>query len=214
MRTIIRKGTYKKCERCETPVYIEPHLIGKKRFCSILCLNRTNAEKNIGRIASDETKNRISVALKGKSRGGITMVDRVCKVCLIEFKTRKSYVDRGNGIFCSVACRGKWIKGKPFSPTHLANISGPNASNWQGGLTSQNQIIRHRKEYSQWRKAVYTRDGYTCVECRKVGGTLNAHHIKPFSLYPELRHELSNGVTLCLECHVKTDTFGSKIKQK
>ena len=35
------------------------------------------------------------------------------------------------------------------------------------------------------------------------GSKLNADHIKPFSLYPELRLIVENGRTLCVDCHKK-----------
>ena len=60
---------------------------------------------------------------------------------------------------------------------------------------------RHTPEYIRWRTEVFERDKYTCAICGQVGGELNAHHIRPFKDYPELRLSLNNGVTLCKECH-------------
>ena len=62
---------------------------------------------------------------------------------------------------------------------------------------------RQSKDYQEWRKAVFERDDYTCQKCSKRGGTINAHHIKSFKDFPDLQTELSNGVTLCDECHRK-----------
>jgi hypothetical protein len=50
--------------------------------------------------------------------------------------------------------------------------------------------------------------------CGQIGGKLNVDHIKPFSLFPELRFDIKNGRTLCLLCHTKTDTFGPKSRDK
>lgn len=60
---------------------------------------------------------------------------------------------------------------------------------------------RRSPEYSKWRKEVFIRDEYTCQNCKMVGGELNAHHIKPFSDFPELRYDVNNGITLCKKCH-------------
>jgi 5-methylcytosine-specific restriction endonuclease McrA len=83
---------------------------------------------------------------------------------------------------------------------------------WRGGVSTQNNIIRHSTEYKLWRKAVFERDNYTCIWCGQRGVKLNADHIKPFSLYPELRFAIDNGRTLCEDCHKKTNTYGNKIK--
>ena len=51
-------------------------------------------------------------------------------------------------------------------------------------------------------KVLY-RDRFTCTVCKyrsKGNGDIRVDHVKPFSLYPELRFEIKNGRTLCLEC--------------
>jgi len=73
--------------------------------------------------------------------------------------------------------------------------------------------LRHRDKHGsaadrEWREKVFERDDWTCQACGKRGGRLQAHHIKPFKEYPDLRHSLSNGQTLCIACHRKTETYG------
>ena len=110
--------------------------------------------------------------------------------------------------------------GMKLSKEHRANIGksvprGKNHWSWQGGKTSEQEKIRKSIDYKLWREAVFARDDYTCQECGKRGGRLNADHIKPFSLYPELRLDINNGRTLCVDCHKKTDTYlkGPLVKQ-
>lgn len=66
-----------------------------------------------------------------------------------------------------------------------------------------NKDYRKSKEYQEWRTRVFERDKYTCAICGKVGGSLEAHHIKPFAKYEDVRFDVDNGVTLCKECHKK-----------
>ena len=72
-----------------------------------------------------------------------------------------------------------------------------------GGVSTKDMLVRASGEYVAWRKGVFERDNYTCQNCGARGGKLEAHHIKSFAKYPELRLELSNGVTLCKSYHRK-----------
>lgn len=71
---------------------------------------------------------------------------------------------------------------------------------------------RLKHESIEWRKEVFKRDNYTCQICGNRGGKLNADHILPYSLFEELRESLSNGRTLCKDCHKKTNTYGNKLQ--
>lgn len=106
-----------------------------------------------------------------------------------------------------------WSKGKHFTLEHRRQLGARGEKHhwWKGGITELNKKIRTSLDYRIWRQAVFTRDDYTCQGCGHRGGELNADHIKPFSLFPESRFELSNGRTLCKPCHFATSTFGSKL---
>jgi len=80
---------------------------------------------------------------------------------------------------------------------------------WKGGISSLRARIYVCSEYKKWRESVFRRDNYTCQDCGKVGNKLNAHHIKPFSLFPKLRLVVCNGRTLCIKCHKITPTYGN-----
>src|SRR5919197_6687562 len=79
---------------------------------------------------------------------------------------------------------------------------GADHYNWKGGRPWE----RFRDpRYLEWRAAVLERDGYRCQrcgrQCKKYERGLAAHHIKPYAEYPELRYEITNGMTLCRQCH-------------
>ena len=112
-----------------------------------------------------------------------------------------------------------WNKGKvgiknPYLAEYNRAHQGSKHWRWKGGITPWYLKIRLSKAYKDWRKAVYERDGYACVLCdtKGTGRNLNADHIKPFVSYPELRLDVKNGRTLCIDCHRKTDTYGGRTR--
>lgn len=121
---------------------------------------------------------------------------------------KKNYADMMAKIHTPIANKKKSL-----------NQMGEKHWNWQGGKTPEKMKLRNAREVKVWRKAVWERDNYTCQECGARSGKgkvvwLNADHIKPWSQFPELRHDISNGRTLCLDCHRKTPTFGGRTKIK
>jgi 5-methylcytosine-specific restriction endonuclease McrA len=84
---------------------------------------------------------------------------------------------------------------------------------WKGGVTEGNAKIRKSFEMSEWRRKVFERDNYTCRECGIYGKYLEAHHIKSFANHPELRFDVENGLTVCLDCHCKIDKFRKRTKK-
>ncbi len=60
---------------------------------------------------------------------------------------------------------------------------------------------RNSKQYMEWKARVNVRDNFICQECGKEGR--ETHHKKSWKDFPKLRFEISNGITLCLDCHKK-----------
>jgi len=76
------------------------------------------------------------------------------------------------------------------------------------------QIPEHIKNKTESRR---NGENFICVKCgfRSQKGKyipIQAHHIKSFSKYPELRFELSNAETLCKDCHKKTENHAKHKK--
>lgn len=79
---------------------------------------------------------------------------------------------------------------------------GEECHSYKDGKLSERRDQRFSMQYKRWRFDVFSRDNFTCQRCGDArGGNLHAHHIKPFADYPELRFDISNGVTLCEVCH-------------
>jgi hypothetical protein len=73
-----------------------------------------------------------------------------------------------------------------------------------------------QKKRSVWfRREVLKRDKNVCQKCLKKerkNRPVVAHHIKTVKDYPELRFEISNGLTICVPCHAIIHNYKKKKK--
>ncbi len=101
-------------------------------------------------------------------------------------------------------CRSCSKKGSKGPTGHTQSLEHrKNKSLSSGG----NGDLEHRKfpGLQRWTRLVKERDGHCCAECSFQGikgdGIMEAHHVIPKALHPELATEVFNGVTLCKPCH-------------
>jgi len=139
------------------------------------------------------------------------------KPCARKGSPNKNVFKKGDGSW-NKGLNISGMSGKKMTQEHKHKIgeanSGEKSYLWKGGITSENYRARRSAKYNDWRKFVFERDNYTCQDCgsKSIKGNrvmLNAHHIKPFSEYTELRTEVDNGQTLCEECHRKVHSFNT-----
>ena len=85
----------------------------------------------------------------------------------------------------------------------MYGITGELHHNWNPNKTMEDRKkTRKLTKYGSWRTAVFKRDKYTCQKCLDDrGGNLVAHHINGYNWDEKSRTEVSNGVTLCEDCH-------------
>lgn len=125
----------------------------------------------------------------------------ICRVCANSYYQPPSQVKWRGSSFCSRKCMGI-NRGR--------EQVGENNPSWKGGVSTENHRVRQSKPFKDWRKSVFERDNYTCQDCGVRGGYLEPHHIKQFAVFPELRFDINNGKTLCIDCHKKTPSWGRK----
>ena len=188
VKKVLRESRGKQVFLKESFEKISKSLIGNKRALGNK-FSLTNEQKqaislrNSGLVRTEECKKKISLSKKGSPS------PMLGKRHSDETKRKLSVARLGKPNF---------------------KLRGENSPNWKGGISSENLKIRQSIDYKQWRRRVYERDKYTCQICGQIGGILNADHIKSFSKYPDLRLELTNGRTLCKDCHKNTPNYGRK----
>lgn len=104
---------------------------------------------------------------------------------------------------------------------------GNKSNNWKGGITILHRAIRNTAKYKAWRKSILELDVYACRECGKKAKVLHVDHIIPFAWIISVNSiktideakecsflwNKENGRTLCIGCHMNTDSWGFKTRR-
>jgi 5-methylcytosine-specific restriction endonuclease McrA len=182
----------KACPICNNDFTISPSRVGKRHTCSNKCRNIYKHFAYLNGVDGGFFKPGHSCSNSGRTH------------------FHKGHKPSDLSIIKAREAWNKKYKGKP-----KPERQGANCHLWKGGITPINHAIRTSICFVNWRREVFERDNYTCQDCGARNGdgkthTLHAHHIKPFSKYPKLRFEVSNGKTLCKNCHIKGEHHGKR----
>lgn len=198
------------------------------KYCSKECSNAFRSGKpscspqttfKVGQVVPVPFESRRRGKENNKWKGGDLKL--ICRVCGTGYEVDRY---RTNSKTCSVLCRQVWQclpeNRLAMSVIHRKRVN-LGLHNLYRGISQLKDIIRHCAEYKIWRDSVFQNDNYSCQNCG-FRGTLNADHIKSFAVIliensvktfddaincSEL-WDVSNGRTLCLPCHKKTESYG------
>ena len=186
--------------------------------CRFICRCDCGKEKEIapGSILKDETKYRVVRScgclrkesygkilkdITGRRFGRLVVIGRnklrynhwSCKCdCGVEKSVFRGHLMDGLTKSCGcMKVNGDWIK------------RGPQNALWKSEMSMVDRIRnkRHFGLKAGWRREVLNRDDHACRKCGTKTGKLQAHHIESWVSCPERRNDVSNGGTLCFDCH-------------
>lgn len=140
--------------------------------------------------------------LTGRKFGRLTVISRAPDL--------KKWSPRWN---CSCTCGGATISGSHCllsgHSTSCGCINreriGAKSPRWDPKLSQEERDRRRHgtptnKLFAAVAQQIRTRDRATCLVCGAPNST-HVHHLEPWALYPDLRYNPANLVTLCKECH-------------
>jgi hypothetical protein len=227
MKTLIKKcivcgNEFAKPYTCGIPEW------GRRKFCSRSCINkgRTPPNKYL-KPKKCLNCNKLFQPREKKTKYCCGKCARAKQIF-----TPDIYRKRADTLIKTNNERRKIYGGSSKPPEELQRMSesrrGSKSHFWKGGISKLNYHIRRIAKYVQWRTECFIRDNFTCQNCGKHGGRLQVHHKKSFELIlkennittieqaincPEL-WDIDNGITLCIHCHIQTDTYAKNLKVK
>ncbi len=190
------------CRQCGALMLVKRCLLGRKKFCSRVCLGRaTIALKMAHRRKAESnsswfTSSQVRGAANANWRAPIIFT---CVQCRQPFGLKPYEVERRTlhcgyaPRFCSRACH----------LDHRRAHHGPASQYWRGG-----NMNYRGPGWRVVRLAIIDRQQGQCADCGAILGTrLHVHHRRRFKTYhtPAEANHPANLVGLCRTCHGKAD---------
>lgn len=176
---------------------------------------RKISQSQIGKKLSKETRKKISEAFKGPrhplwgKRHTEETKNKMRDTKINQYRNNSELIIR-----ISNSVKKLWQ-----DPEYRKEHTGPNHHWWKGGITKREETLAHalRVELRNWAKKVLERGNYTCQRCgirSEEKRIMQVHHIKSVLEYPSLVLDIANGITLCKNCHRKTESYGRKLRKQ
>ncbi|WP_050804691.1 helix-turn-helix domain-containing protein [Sporosarcina newyorkensis] len=157
-------------------------------------------KRNANQFCSHECYSVWKKTISGEEHPLYDRIEHVCEQCGGEFLTHPYRLERSEKLFCSKECHNDWM---------YENQQGENNPNWKGGTTKWPERGSSRRDYRELRDEIFERDKHMCTDCGSKNN-LEIHHIKQWSLYPELWFDRDNCRTLCTTCHIEADKIDNE----
>ncbi len=151
---------------------------------------------------------------------GKTVYRKICLFCKNGYIA--NYKNHLKSKFCSLSCSAKnrpKVKGFKQSERQkqmMRDKRGELHPRWikDRTISIEKHRLRGTQEWNNWRMSIFTRDKFTCQDCKQVGGKLEPHHIIPLRIDMTKIFDVGNGITLCRACHVLTILNEEKFIEK
>lgn len=143
---------------------------------------------------------------------------------------------RQNTILGITGMKGRKHKAESKLKTSKS-LRGENHPRWKGGVSGVYGLIRGLSKYQEWRNEILKRDDFTCQFCGvkqgwnkqlKIRFYFEVDHIIPLCVLIHKHNiqnseqailcdaiwNISNGRSLCKECHKKTETYNKNLEHQ
>lgn len=106
-----------------------------------------------------------------------------------------------SGLTVSCGCyRAEMSRARVLERRYIGWKRADQHPKWKPELSAWDRRHEREPENQLWRREIVRRDGNKCVACGSTED-IHAHHLRSYTLHPEIRYEMSNGVTVCGGCH-------------